>query len=87
MPPKSKTTLTDAQKYEFCVYARDHKLKRSEYVDWIEQKWGVRVDESTITCILQTKDRRLSTEVKIRKRNGINPSLLQNSNLHLRSLF
>jgi hypothetical protein len=64
MPPKSKITLTDAQKYELCVYARDHKLKsRSEYVNWIEQKWGVRVDESTITRILQTKDRRLSTEV------------------------
>ena len=64
MPPKSKITLTDAQKYELCVYARDHKLRsRSEYVDWIEQKWGVRVNESTITRILQTKDQRLSTEV------------------------
>uniref|UniRef100_U9TCK5 Uncharacterized protein n=1 Tax=Rhizophagus irregularis (strain DAOM 181602 / DAOM 197198 / MUCL 43194) TaxID=747089 RepID=U9TCK5_RHIID len=26
---------------------------RSQYVDWIEKKWGVRVDESTITRILQ----------------------------------
>ena len=58
MPPKSKITLTDAQKYELCVYARDHKLKsRSEYVNWIEQKWGVRVDESTISRILQKKRR------------------------------
>ena len=38
MRPKSKITLTDAQKYDLCVYARDHKLRsRSEYVDWIEQ--------------------------------------------------
>ena len=61
--PKKKVTLTDNQKYDFCLYARDNKLTRSRYVTWIEQKWGVRVDESTITRILQTKDRRLTTEV------------------------
>ena len=64
MPPKKKVTLTDTQKYELCLYARDNnKLTRSKYVNWIEQKWGLRVDESTITRILQTKDKRLTTEV------------------------
>ncbi|CAB4411964.1 unnamed protein product [Rhizophagus irregularis] len=38
-------------------------MTRSQYVNWIEQKWGLRVDESTITRILQTKDKRLTTEV------------------------
>lgn len=64
MPPKNKITLTDAQKYEVCLYARDNKKTRSEYVEWIEQKWGVTVNESTITRILQTKERRLATEVE-----------------------
>src|SRR5215472_10313591 len=63
MPPKRKITLTDSQKYEFSVYARDNKRTRGEYVNWIEKKWGVRVDESTITRILQNKDMRLASEV------------------------
>jgi|SRR5581483_4095748 len=63
MPPKKKITLTDFQKYELCLYARDNKTTRSQYVNWIEQKWGLRVDKSTITRILQTKDKRLTTEV------------------------
>ena len=46
MPPKSKTTLTDSQKYELCLYARNHKKSRAEYVNWIENKWQVRVNES-----------------------------------------
>ena len=60
---KKKITLTDFQKYELCLYARDNKTTCSQYVNWIEQKWGLRVDESTITRILQTKDKRLTTEV------------------------
>jgi len=60
---KKKTTLTDIQKYNFCLYARDNNLTCAQYIDWIEQKWGVRVDKSTITRILQTKDKRLATEV------------------------
>ena len=63
MPPKKKITLTDTQKYELCLYARDNKMTRSQYVNWIEQKWELKVDESTITRILQTKDKRLTTEV------------------------
>ncbi|CAG8689980.1 12760_t:CDS:1, partial [Racocetra fulgida] len=58
-----RTTLTDTQKFEFCVYARDNKKTRPEYVKWIEEKWGVKVNESTITRILQTKDQRLSNEI------------------------
>ncbi|CAG8630077.1 1838_t:CDS:1 [Paraglomus brasilianum] len=59
MPPKSKTTLTDSQKYELCLYARDNKKSRAEYV---ETKWQVRVNESTITQILQRSNQLLSEE-------------------------
>ena len=34
-----KIALTDSQKYELCLYAQDNKKIRSQYVDWIEQKW------------------------------------------------
>ena len=67
MPPKNKVFLTDAQKYEFSLYARDNKRTRSQYADWIEERWGLRVDESTITRILQKRDERLNTEL-------VNPS-------------
>ncbi len=63
MLPKKKVTLTDSQKYELCLYANNNKRTHSQYVNWIEQKWGLRVDKSTITRILQTKDKRLTTEV------------------------
>jgi len=55
MPPKTKITLSDAQKYELCLYARDNDKTRIEYINWVENKWGVRVNESTITRILQKK--------------------------------
>ena len=60
---KKKITLSDFQKYELCLYARENKKSRAQYIDWIEQKWGVRVDKSTITRILQIKDKRFATEV------------------------
>jgi hypothetical protein len=64
MPPKSKITLSDSQKHEFCLHVRNsNKMTRKEYVNWIEQKWGVRVDESTITRILQKSDDILNTEI------------------------
>ena len=63
MPIKKKVTLTDAQKYELCLYANSNKKTRIQYVEWVEQKWGVVVDQTTITRILQTKDKRLTTEV------------------------
>src|ERR1044072_7937332 len=66
MPPKTfkkKVTLTDAQKYELCLYANNNKKTRVQYADWVEEKWGVRVDETTITRTLQTKEKRLTTEV------------------------
>ena len=63
MLPKKKVILTDSQKYELYIYANNNKRTRSQYVNWIKQKWGLRVDESTITWILQTKDKRLTTEV------------------------
>ncbi len=62
MSPK-KETLTDVQKREFCLYARDNKRTRIQYVDWIEEKWGVRFNESTIIRILQSSDKRLTTEI------------------------
>jgi putative heme degradation protein len=55
--PKKNTTLSDIQKYELCLYAHNNKKTRTQYVDWIEQKWGVRVNESTITRILQSKEK------------------------------
>ena len=54
--------LTEIQKREFCVYARDNKRTWAQYVDWIEEKWSVRVNESTITRILQTAEERLNSE-------------------------
>jgi hypothetical protein len=65
MPPKKPlVTLTDAQKHALCVYARNNKKTRRQYVDWVEEQWGVRVDESTISRILKTLEKRLSTEVQ-----------------------
>ena len=64
MPPKTKITLTDAQKYEFCLYAHHNPETRIEYVNWIEHKWN---GESTVSRILQKKEERLSTEVNAPK--------------------
>ena len=62
MPPK-KITLSDVQKYKLCLYARDNDKTRTEYVNWVENKWKVRVNESTITRILQKKDLLLHNEI------------------------
>jgi hypothetical protein len=58
----SKVTLSDTQKYEFCLYAHNNNKTRSEYIKWIEQKWKLTVSKSTITRILQTKNKRLAVE-------------------------
>ncbi|CAG8474206.1 17180_t:CDS:2 [Dentiscutata heterogama] len=58
-----RTTLMDTQKFEFCVYTRDNKRTHPEYVKWIKDKWRVKINESTVTRILQTKDQRLSNEI------------------------
>ena len=63
MPPKSRVALSDSQKHEFCLFANNSKLTRREYANWIEQKWGVRVDETTISRILKKKEEILNTEV------------------------
>ena len=63
-----KTTLTEIQKWDFCKYARDNKKTQAQYVDWIEEQWDLKVSESTITRILQTADKRLSSET-------INPNI------------
>ena len=65
-----RITLTEIQKKDFCVYARDYKKSRAQYVDWIEEQWAVRVNESTITRILQTAEKRLGLET-------INPNTKQ----------
>ena len=54
--------MTDSQKYELCLYARDDKKSRAKYVNWIENKWQVRVNESTITRSLQRSNQLLSEE-------------------------
>jgi len=42
MPPKSKTTLTDSQKYELCLYARDNKKSRVKSLkNFIFLSWRV----------------------------------------------
>jgi len=51
-----RTTLTDAQKRDFCVYARENKRTQSQYVKWIEDKWNLTIDESTVSRILKTSD-------------------------------
>src|SRR4051812_23997864 len=61
--PKKNISLLDIQKYELCLYACDNKKTRTQYVDWVEQKWEVRVNESTITRTLQSKEKQLTTEV------------------------
>ena len=63
LPTKKKVTLSSSQKYELCLYADKNNKTRAQYIDWIEKKWGVRVNESTITRILQTKNKRLTTEL------------------------
>ncbi|PKK74001.1 hypothetical protein RhiirC2_709219 [Rhizophagus irregularis] len=63
MPPKKKITLIDTQKYELCLYANSNKENRAHYVNWVKQKWGVEVDKTTITQILQTREKRLSTKI------------------------
>ncbi|CAB5391345.1 unnamed protein product [Rhizophagus irregularis] len=63
MPSKKKITLTDNQKYELCLYANSNKENRAHYVNWVKQKWGVKVDKTIITRILQTREKRLSTEI------------------------
>lgn len=61
--PKSKVSLSDSQKRELCLYARQSgKLTRKEYVDWIEKKWSIRVDESTISRILKKSEEILGSE-------------------------
>ena len=56
MLPK-RVTLSNSQKYEFCLFANsNNKMTRKEYVGWIEQKWGIKVVETTITRILQKKE-------------------------------
>src|ERR1051325_8386063 len=87
MPPKKKVTLTDSQKYELCLYANNNKKTQVQYVEWVEQKWGVVVDQTTITRILQSKDKWLSTKVIYPKKNGINLLHFQNLNLLLRSSY
>ena len=52
-----RTTLTEIQKRELCVYALNNKKTRAQYVSWVEEKWGVRVNESIITHILQTSEK------------------------------
>ena len=82
--PKKNISLSDIQKYEFCLYARDNKKNRTQYVDWIEQKWGVRVNESTITRILQSKEKRLNTEITKPKAKRHKPVIVPELELALK---
>ena len=57
-----RTTLTDSQKRALCNYACTTKKTRTGYVDWVEKQWGFRVNESTISRILKTGEKRLIAE-------------------------
>ena len=57
-----RTTLTDSQKRALCNYACTNKKTRAGYVDWVEKQWGFRVNESTISRILKTGEKRLIAE-------------------------
>ncbi|GES95657.1 hypothetical protein RCL_jg27890.t1 [Rhizophagus clarus] len=58
------TTLTETQKQELCIYARDNSNRiQTQYISWIEEKWGVTVNKSTIIRILQTAKERLNSKI------------------------
>ena len=62
--PKTRVYLSESQKHEFCLYARqNNKLTRKEYVNWIEKQWKIRVDDSTITRILKKSEEILNAEL------------------------
>ncbi|CAB5373555.1 unnamed protein product [Rhizophagus irregularis] len=52
---KKKVFLTDAQKYELCLYANNNKRTRAQYADWVEQKWGHRAILSDAILIEKAK--------------------------------
>ena len=49
LPIKKKVTFSSSQKYKLCLYTDKNNKTRTQYIDWIEKKWSVRVNESTIT--------------------------------------
>ena len=56
-------------------YACNNKRTRTQYIDWIEEKWRLKVDKSTITRILQAKDVSVaanSLEVLVTQQEGAN---------------
>ncbi len=59
----SKVTLSSFQKYKLYLYANKHKLIWTQYINWIEEKWDVRVNESTITWILKGSNKWLAIEI------------------------
>ena len=62
--PKTRVYLSESQKHEFCLYARQNdKLTRKKYVNWIERKWSIRVDESTISRILKKSEEILDAKL------------------------
>lgn len=87
MSSKSKVSLSDSQKYELCLYARDNKLTRKEYINWIEQKWGLRVNESTITRIMQRSDEILNTEISNPKAKRHKPVTIPELELALKEFI
>src|SRR5438132_11842795 len=49
------------------MYAHHNPGTRTEHVNWIENKWKVRVSESTVSRILQKKEEWLSNEINTPK--------------------
>jgi len=59
----SKVTLSSSQKYEFCLYADKYKLTWTQYINWIEEKWNIRINKSIITWILKGSNKWLAIEI------------------------
>ena len=70
-----RTTLTDSQKRSLCNYACTNKKTRTEYVNWVEEQWGLRVNESTISQILKTGEKRLIAEPVSPDKHVLYPAL------------
>ncbi|CAB5367443.1 unnamed protein product [Rhizophagus irregularis] len=74
---KKKVFLTDAQKYELCLYANNNKRTRAQYADWVEQKWEAKLLASGLGIpenVLQFSSGWLQG---FKKRNGIRQQKLQ----------
>lgn len=63
--PMKRMTLNDAQKYEVCLYMKEeedqsNRLTNKTLVGYILERFGIKVDESTVSRLRQQSESRLS---------------------------